>query len=163
MSPEKRNNHYQRVAGNTRAAAAGAPPRAVARRGARQVHAVPAEGARPVPRVAGPMLRPPGDHEIPSGKGILSAVEAHQPCQPLPIWLAVLLATRCQATRDGENHVVRWNCSSGRALYTNTGAHTEQIEPLGVTLKGGLTLAVCWVPGETTYSLEVFRHYDQCA
>jgi hypothetical protein len=50
---------------------------------------------------------------------------------------------------------VAWNCASGRALYTNSGAHAETIQPLGVSLKAGQTLAVYWMPGETAYTLEV--------
>lgn len=98
------------------------------------------------------------------GKGIASSVEMQSSAsEPVPIWLAALLASRCQATGNGENHAVRWLCASGRAVYTNAGVHTERIEPLGVTLKEGHTLTVCWSPGETTYSLEVFRQYDHCA
>jgi hypothetical protein len=83
--------------------------------------------------------------------------------EPAPIWFAALLASGCQATGNGRDHAVEWNCVSGRAIYTNAGTHTERIEPLGVTLMEGHTLAVGWASGETTYSLEVFRVFDQCA
>ncbi len=73
-----------------------------------------------------------------------------------PIWLAALMATQCQAVSDGDDHAVRWNCVSGRAVYTNTGAGTELIQPFGVWLQGGHSLAVFWVPGETAYSMEVY-------
>jgi hypothetical protein len=96
-------------------------------------------------------------------KSVSSAIEIERASEPVPIWLAVLLASPCEATGNGEGHAVRWNCASGRALYTNVGAYPERIEPLGVTLTEGHTLAVCWAPGETTYSLEVFRRYDHCA
>ncbi|HLK64918.1 MAG TPA: hypothetical protein VKU19_15860 [Bryobacteraceae bacterium] len=82
--------------------------------------------------------------------------------EPVPVWLAVLLAAGCQATGNGEDHAVRWTCSTGRAMYTNSRAHTVRIEPFGVSLKQGHTLAVCWSPGETSYSLEVLRRFDQC-
>lgn len=75
---------------------------------------------------------------------------------PAPIWLAALVATRCLASGGGEHHPVRWSCVSGRAVYTNAGADPELIQPLGVRLQGGHTLAVCWMPGETTYTLEVY-------
>lgn len=72
-----------------------------------------------------------------------------------PVWLAALSAADCRATRSGEAHAVRWDCASGRAVYTNAGADVETIQPLGVSLKGGQTLSVCWMPGETDYTLEV--------
>src|SRR5689334_7472172 len=59
-----------------------------------------------------------------------------------PIWLAALIASRCQANADGRDHAVLWNHVSGRALYTNSGSATETIEPLGVTLQQGHTVAV---------------------
>jgi len=73
-----------------------------------------------------------------------------------PIWLAALQASRCQATRDGRDHTVRWDCVAGRALYTNRGAAAERIEPLGIHLKGGHTVAVYWRPGESHYTVEVY-------
>ena len=39
----------------------------------------------------------------------------------------------------------------------------ERIEPLGVNLLGGETLAVCWTPGETAYTLEVCNRTEKCA
>jgi hypothetical protein len=82
---------------------------------------------------------------------------------PLPIWLAALVAARCQVNRNGEDHAVRWSCVSGKALYTNAGADAEWIQPLGVRLKGGQTLAVYWLPGETDYTVEVYRQDEMCA
>ena len=90
----------------------------------------------------------------------LAAVEPARPAAPAPIWLAALIATRCQATGAGAEHAVLWDCIAGRALYTNTGAGAEFIYPLGVRLEGGHTLAVSWLPGETTYTLEVYPHVD---
>ena len=80
--------------------------------------------------------------------------------EPLPIWLAALVASRCEANRNGTSRTVNWNCVSGRAVYTNDGAEAEMIQPLGVRLQGGHTLAVSWIPGETAYTVEVYR---QCA
>jgi hypothetical protein len=82
---------------------------------------------------------------------------------PLPIWLAALAAARCQANRNGEDHAVRWSCVSGRALYTNAGADAEWIQPLGVHLRGGQTLAVYWLPGQTAYTMEVYGRNEMCA
>jgi hypothetical protein len=82
---------------------------------------------------------------------------------PLPIWLAALAAARCRVNRNGEDHAVRWSCVSGRALYTNAGADAELILPLGVRLQGGQTLAVYWLPGQTAYTVEVYRQNEMCA
>jgi len=82
---------------------------------------------------------------------------------PLPIWLAALAAARCQVNRNGEDHAVRWSCVSGRALYTNAGADAELIQPLGVRLQGGQTLAVYWMPGQTAYTVEVYGRNEMYA
>ena len=161
MSPEKQNNNYRRTSGNHRATARGAAPRmAGPKRAAAQAHCVP---ARPTARTEMVVHLAPVDGEDPVRKAIVSSGLMEAISEPVPIWLAALMASRCLATGNGEEHTVRWKCASGRALYTNAGAHVERIEPLGVTLMEGHTLAVCWAPGETAYSLEVFRQYDQCA
>jgi len=89
--------------------------------------------------------------------------EASRPNEPVPIWLAVLQATSCEAQRNGENHAVRWSWVSGRALYTNAGRDAEHIEPLGVRLLGGHTMAVYWMPGDTAYTVEMYRQTGLCA
>jgi hypothetical protein len=89
--------------------------------------------------------------------------ESGQTGEPVPIWLAVLEATSCEANRNGEYHAVRWKWDSGRAVYTNSGKDAEHIEPLGVRLKGGHTMAVYWMPGETAYTVEVYRQTELCA
>jgi hypothetical protein len=73
--------------------------------------------------------------------------------QHTPIWFAALVANGCMA-RD---RAVSWRCSSGKALYTNSGGDAEQIHPFGVSLRSGETLAVWWQPGETAYTLEVYN------
>ena len=83
--------------------------------------------------------------------------------EPLPIWLAVLMATSCQARSHDDNHDVRWDRVAGRAVYTNFGREAERIEPLGVSLSVGETLAVYWTPGETAYTLEVYSQTEKCA
>jgi hypothetical protein len=83
--------------------------------------------------------------------------------KPQPIWLAALLATNCQARSHGRLHDIRWNCVEGRALYTNFGRDAEKIEPLGVSLSVGETLAVSWNAGETAYTLEVYSQTELCA
>jgi hypothetical protein len=100
-----------------------------------------------------------------SGAGHVRAQfpETSRPSEPVPIWLAVLLATSCEAQRNGKNHAVRWNWISGRAIYTNAGRDAEHIEPLGVSLLGGHTMAVYWMPGETAYTVEVYRQTELCA
>jgi hypothetical protein len=89
--------------------------------------------------------------------------EANRPGEAMPIWLAALFASSCEARRNGENHAVRWDWVSGRALYTNAGRDAEHIEPLGVSLMGGHTMAVYWMPGETAYTVEVYRQAELCA
>jgi hypothetical protein len=100
--------------------------------------------------------------EISRHSGVRSS-ESTQKREPMPIWLAALCAARCHATDGGEGHVVPWNCKSGRAVYTNAGDNAQQIEPLGVNLQVGHTLEVYWRPGETAYTLEVYRHKEMCA
>jgi hypothetical protein len=92
-----------------------------------------------------------------------SLPEASRPAGAVPIWFAVLMASSCRANANGENHAIRWDCVSGRAEYTNRGGDAERIEPLGVSLMGGETLAVCWMPGETAYTLEVYAENEKCA
>ena len=83
--------------------------------------------------------------------------------EPIPVWLAALIAARCQAMGNGRGRAVRWNHVAGRALYTNAGADPERIEACGIHLEGGHTVAVSWVPGETAYTVEVCRHYELCS
>jgi hypothetical protein len=80
-----------------------------------------------------------------------------------PIWLAALAATGCEAISARGCHAVGWQWSGGRAIYTNASAHPEWIQPLGVTLDGGQTLSVTWIPGETEYTLDVDRPPAKCA
>ena len=103
-----------------------------------------------------------GLHSI-SGPVRTPLPEASRPSEPVPIWLAVLHATACKAKRNGENHTVRWEWVSGRAIYTNAGMDVERIEPLGVSLMAGHTVAVSWMPGETAYTVEVYRQTELCA
>src|SRR5258705_13198260 len=83
--------------------------------------------------------------------------------EPAPIWFAVLMASQCHASGNGDGHAVRWDYISGRALYTNTGMNAESIQPLGVHLQSGHTLAVYWMPDETEYTIEVSSHSNHCA
>jgi hypothetical protein len=86
-----------------------------------------------------------------------------EPSHAIPIWLAALMATPCLATSKTERHDVLWNCIGGRAVYTNAGTDTELIQPLGVKLHRGDTLAVIWRPGETTYTIEIYRSNELVA
>lgn len=89
--------------------------------------------------------------------------EASRPSEPLPIWLSVLHATSCEALSNGQYHAVCWDLVAGRAVYTNIGREPEHIEPLGVSLLGGHTMAVYWMPGDTAYTVEVYRQRELCA
>jgi len=77
--------------------------------------------------------------------------------EPRPIWLAVLEATSCRAQSRGKYHAVSWQHVSGRATYTNLGSEEERIEPLGIRVPRGRTVAVSWLPGETEYTVEVYQ------
>jgi hypothetical protein len=77
--------------------------------------------------------------------------------EPVPVWLAALIAARCAASVEGGIRAVEWNHIRGRAIHTNSGVETEFIQPLGVRLAGGDTVAVSWIPGETGYTVEVIR------
>lgn len=83
--------------------------------------------------------------------------------EPTPVWLAALIAARCQASANGQKRVVRWNHVRGRAVYTNAGVDAETIQPLGIQLEKGHTVAVSWIPGESAYTVEVYRYHDLCA
>ena len=74
-----------------------------------------------------------------------------------PIWFAALVANGCTAIDRSEGRAVNWRCSSGKALYTNSAREAEHIQPFGVSLRRGETLAVWWQPGETAYRVEVYR------
>jgi hypothetical protein len=83
--------------------------------------------------------------------------------ETLPIWLAVLIATSCQARSMDHSHKIRWSVAAGRAVYTNLGRDAERIEPFAISLSPGETLAVCWTAGETAYTLDVCSHSERCA
>ena len=99
-----------------------------------------------------------GELEIAGICEIAAAVQA--PRQALPVWFAALINAHCQALMNGTPRTVRWSCVSGRAQYTNFGPDAELIQPFGIRLHGGHTLAVSWLPGDSTYNLEVFRALD---
>ncbi len=80
-----------------------------------------------------------------------------------PIWLAALVAKGCTARHCAEHRSVRWRCNSGKALYTNSTRDAEHIHPFGVSLRRGETLAVSWKPGETAYTIEVYKEADTAA
>jgi hypothetical protein len=81
--------------------------------------------------------------------------------EPAPIWFAALVAV---AGRTHAGSSVRFEYVSGRAIYTNSSHDTQEIDALGVSLDRGQTLAVYWVPGETSYTMEVYRQNQRvCA
>ena len=80
-----------------------------------------------------------------------------------PVWLAALVAASCRAQCQGTYHEIRWRAVSGRAVYTNFGLCTERIEPLGVDLPAGDTVAVWWEHGDTAYAMEVYSDSEKCA
>ena len=82
--------------------------------------------------------------------------EARDTREPAPIWFAALVANGCTAMGCAEGRAVSWRHKSGKALYTNSARDAEHIQPFGVSLRRGETLAVWWQPGETAYTLEVY-------
>ena len=112
---------------------------------------------RPIAGPASMPARPCASSSMPP-----SRAEHGAAAEPLPIWLSVLMATPCRAQSNDSNHDVRWNRVAGRAVYTNFGRDAEWIEPLGVSLSVGETLAVYWNPGETAYTMEVSQT-EKCA
>ena len=86
-----------------------------------------------------------------------------KPGQPVPVWLAALVAAQCLASDGSGRHAIPWDCGSGKAMYTNDGTAAERIEPLGVSLEGGQTLTVYWEPGETGYTVEVYGKSQMAA
>lgn len=147
MTAQRNNNPYRRMTGNVSGAHHGSAVGA----GAHDARASQAEcrpgPARPASLTADLRWPPPAGAHEPRGAG-----------EPIPIWLAALIASRCQVSRNGQDRAVRWRCVSGRATYTNAGSEAELIEPLGVCLESGHTLAVTWAPGQSEYTLEVFGH-----
>ena len=83
----------------------------------------------------------------------IAARGANKRHEHAPIRLAALVANVCTAM----GRAVDWQHKSGKALYTNSARDAEHIQPFGVSLRRGETLAVWWQPGETAYTLEVYN------
>jgi|SRR5713226_8542109 len=81
----------------------------------------------------------------------------------LPIWMAALITSGCQATAAGSDCNVQWRCIDGRAQYTNHASSALMIQPLSIRLESGQTLTAFWMPGETNYTFEIVRQHDRCA
>jgi hypothetical protein len=79
------------------------------------------------------------------------------PTHTLPIWLAALLARGCRAIEGSVARPVDWRWVANRAMYTNDRADVEVIEPFGIPLRCGETIAVTWLSGETAYTIELLR------
>ena len=101
----------------------------------------------------------------PLSRSVRLNAEVSRGCAPAPVWLAALMAVNCQARSNDLQHDVCWHEVAGKAVYTNDNAHPVNIEPLGVNLSAGDTLAVFWSPGETGYTMEVYSDTDneKCA
>lgn len=81
--------------------------------------------------------------------------------EPPPIWMAALFASACEASVNGSLHSICWENVAGRAIYTNNSREAEIVQPFGVKLQGGETLAVFWTPSDTAYTLEVYSSKPQ--
>jgi hypothetical protein len=79
-----------------------------------------------------------------------------------PVWMAALQASGCHAVLRDREHGVDWEWIADRAVYTNNGPGTEVIQPLGISLRSGDTLAVFWAPAQTTYTTETYRQPGLC-
>jgi hypothetical protein len=108
-------------------------------------------------------LRPIGRAVTVAPRWGSSSSHANSHSEAAPVWLAALMAVNCQARSNGFRRDICWQAVAGKALYTNFGSHAENIEPLGVSLAAGDTLAVYWLPGETAYTLEVYSDEEKCA
>ena len=86
------------------------------------------------------------------------AMSTTKAVDPLPIWMAALLASACEARGDGFSSDVEWQCVHGRALYTNSGEETLILYPFGIPVRGGETLVVSWLPNETGYTVKLERN-----
>ena len=75
-----------------------------------------------------------------------------------PVWMAALLATDCLVQTSGGARKVAWQCVAGRAVYSNSGAETIVLLPFGVRVRGGASVIVSWLPGETGYTIELQPH-----
>ena len=99
-------------------------------------------------------------HHCPS-PGRAASLQVHS--APLPIWFAALIASNCSASGEDGAHSIHWICESGRAVYRNIGLHTEWVESLGVRLNCGDTLSVAWIPGDTSYTINVVHTFNHVA
>ena len=86
------------------------------------------------------------------------AVYTTRAVEPLPIWMAALLASAREARGDGISRNVEWECVHDRAIYTNGGEETLILYPFGVPVRGGETLIVSWLPNETGYTVKLERN-----
>jgi hypothetical protein len=69
--------------------------------------------------------------------------------------MAVLVATGCRAVSNAGEQAIQWESAGGRAVYTNTSADTQLIQPLGVSLQAGHTLAIHWAYGDSAYAMKI--------
>jgi hypothetical protein len=77
--------------------------------------------------------------------------------EPLPVWLAALMASGCEVRSSEGARQVDWRCISGRAVYTNRGAGAEVMLPFNLDVRQGETVTVAWLPGESGYTVELYE------
>ena len=77
--------------------------------------------------------------------------------EPIPIWMAALVASGCEVKSSCGARAVDWRFASGRAVYTNHSAETEIMQPFGIAVRAGETMVVSWRPGETAFTVELAR------
>lgn len=98
-----------------------------------------------------------GGPGLPASPGVGSTSRPVDLGETIPVWLAALIAASCKAAVNDTHRAIEWSCFAGRALYTNKSRGAELIQPLGIHLDQGHTLAVSWTPGQTEYTFEVLR------
>jgi hypothetical protein len=82
---------------------------------------------------------------------------------PLPIWMAALVASECKVHSPHGVREVDWHCLSDHALYTNRDFEPEILLPFGLAVAGGETVVVTWLPGDTGYTVRLERRKSAAA
>lgn len=76
--------------------------------------------------------------------------------EPMPIWMAALLASAA-------GRKVSWEWLGGRAVFRNRSARPELIEPLGLRVGRGESVVVTWLPGQSEYTIQLYRRNSLAA
>ena len=72
-----------------------------------------------------------------------------------PIWMAALLAARCDGLEPHASGPIPWECRQDAAQFTNRSAAPVYIPAFDLNLHAGETLTVSWRPGSTSFDVVV--------